>query len=192
VSIDEDNEETVVEGLNTGSPAVNGDGILHTPVSPHLPFPLSGAPALMIAFFPLLTSAPVFLLLLPSGARALSQRAWVHLSRLNLHQFLARHPRPWGLIPFHFLLSPSPNFFHLLLISLLSSRLFLLLSTSSHYFLRFLRHFTLFFFTFVKLDSSVTCPFLAHITCHYVSLCRFLISLPPPSLLFSSATGEST
>ena len=28
--------------------------------------------------------------------------------------------------------------------------------------------------------------------CHYVSLCRFLIFLSPPSFLFPSATGEST
>jgi len=60
----------------------------------------------------------------------------------------------------------------------------------------FLHHCTLFFFTFVKSHSasrtSVPCPFLADITCHYVSLCRSLISVPPPSLLFPSATREST
>ena len=39
---------------------------------------------------------------------------------------------------------------------------------------------------------SMSCPFLADIACHYVSLCRSLISLPLPSLLFPSATGEST
>ena len=41
-------------------------------------------------------------------------------------------------------------------------------------------------------QCSVLCPFLADIACHYVSLCRSLISLPPPSLLFPSVTGEST
>jgi len=198
-----------------------------------LPFPLLGArtrllpsrlPALMMAFFPLLTSPTVFLPLLPSGARALSPRAWVRLNRILLHPFLVRHPRPLGRIPFPFLPSPLPSFLHLLLISLLSSRLFLFLPPgSSHPCLRFLRHFTLFFFTFVKSHSgwiaprsgngarlqisthslpcsrrttgphcSVPCPFLADIACHYVSLCRSLISLVPPSLLFPSATGEST
>jgi len=166
-----------------------------------LPFPLLGAqtrllpsrlPALMMAFFPLLTSPPVFLLLLPSGARALSPRAWVRLNRLLLHSFLVCHPRPLGRIPFPFLPSPLPSFLHLLLISLLSSRLFLFLHPSSHPCLRFLRHFTLFFFTFVKSHSSVPCPFLADIARHYMSLCRSLMSFPPPSLLFPSGTGEST
>ena len=41
-------------------------------------------------------------------------------------------------------------------------------------------------------QCSVPCPFLADISCHYVSLCRSLIFLPPPSFLFPSATGEST
>ena len=41
-------------------------------------------------------------------------------------------------------------------------------------------------------QCSVTCPFLTDIACHYVSLCRSLIFLPPPSFLFPSATGEST
>jgi len=39
---------------------------------------------------------------------------------------------------------------------------------------------------------SASCPFFADIACHYVSLCTSLISLPSPSLLFPSATGEST
>ena len=41
-------------------------------------------------------------------------------------------------------------------------------------------------------QCSVTCPFLTDIACHYVSLCRSLICLPPPSFLVPSATGEST
>jgi len=44
---------------------------------------------------------------------------------------------------------------------------------------------------FVK-SHNVLCPFLADIACHYVSLRRSLIFLPPPSCLFPSATGEST
>jgi len=68
-----------------------------------LPFSLSGArtricpsrlPALTMAFFPLLTCPPVFLPLLPSGARTLSPRARVCLNRLLLHLFLARLTRP--------------------------------------------------------------------------------------------------
>ena len=66
-----------------------------------LPFPLLGArtrllpsrlPALMMAFFPLLTSPPIFLPLLPSGARALFPRALVRLNRLLLPLLLVRHP----------------------------------------------------------------------------------------------------
>jgi len=134
-----------------------------------VPFPFSGArihtlplrlPSLMMAFFQLLTSPPVFLPLLPSGARALSPRARVHLNRLLLHPFLARHTRPLGRIPFPFLHSPLPSFLHLLLIRLLSSRLFLFLLPSSHPCLRYLRHFTLFFFIFVK-SQSVLCHVLS-------------------------------
>jgi len=124
-----------------------------------LPFPLLGArtrllpsrlPTLMMTFFPLLTSPPVFLPLLPSGARALFPRAWVRLNRLLLHPLIVCHPRPLGRIPFPFLPCPLPSFLHLLLIHLLSLRLFLFLPPPCHPCLRFLRHFTLFFFTFVK------------------------------------------
>ena len=68
-----------------------------------LPFPLLGArtrllpsrlPALMMAFFPLLTSPPVFLPFLPSGARTLFPRTRVRLNRLLLCPLLVRHPRP--------------------------------------------------------------------------------------------------
>ena len=134
-----------------------------------LPFPLLGAwtrilpshlPALMMAFFPLLTSPPVFLPLLPSGAQALFPRARVRLNRLLLHLLFVRHPRPLGCIPVPFLPCPLPSFLHLLLIHLLSSRLFLFLPPPYHPCLRFLRHFTLFFFTFVK-SHSVLCLVLS-------------------------------
>ena len=68
-----------------------------------LPFSLLGArtrllpsrlPALMMAFFPLLASPPVFLPFLPSGARALFPCARVRLNRLLLRRLLVRHPRP--------------------------------------------------------------------------------------------------
>jgi len=101
-----------------------------------LPFPLLGPrtrllhsrlPDLMMAIFPLLTSPPIFLPLLPSGAWALFPRARVRLNRFLLHPLLVRHPRPLGRIPFPFLPCPLPSFLHLLLIHLLSSRLFLFL-----------------------------------------------------------------
>ena len=41
-------------------------------------------------------------------------------------------------------------------------------------------------------QCSAPCPFLTDIACHYVPLCRSLIFLPPPSVLFPSATWEST
>jgi len=114
--------------------------------------------ALMMAFFPLLPSTPVFLPLIPSGARALPPRAWVRLRRLLLHSFLVRHPRPLGRIPFPFLPYPLHIFLHLLRISLLFSRLFLFLLPSSPPYPRFSRHFTLFCFTIVKSHS-----FLCHV-----------------------------
>ena len=166
----------IFEGQNTGSQAVTGNGscTLLFPLAflILLPFPLLGArtrllpsrlPALMMAFFPLLTSPPVFLPLLPSGARALSPRARVRLSRLLVHPFLVRHHRPLGRIPCPFLPSPLPSFIHLLLIRLLSSRLFLFLPPPSHPCLRFSHHFTHFFFTFVK-SHNVLCHVLFKLT----------------------------
>jgi len=162
----------IFAGQNTGSPAVKGNGILHTPVPLAflilLPFPLLGGrtrilpsrlPALMTAFFLLLTSPPVFLPLLPSGAGALFPRARVRLNRLLLHPFLVRHPRPLGRIPFPFLPPPLPRFLHLLLTRLLSSRLLLFLPLHSHLYLCFWRHFALFFFTFVKSHSFCAMSF---------------------------------
>ena len=82
-----------------------------------LPFSLLGArtrllpsclPTLMTAFFPLLTSPPVFLPFLPSGARDFFPCARVRLNRLHLRPLFVRHPRPLGRIPFPFLLHPSP------------------------------------------------------------------------------------
>jgi len=93
-----------------------------------------------------------------SGARALPPHARVCLRRLLLHPFLVRRPRPLGRIPFPFLPSPLHIFLHLLLVSLLSSRLFLFLLPSSPPCPRFSRHFTLFFFTIVKSHS-----FLCHV-----------------------------
>jgi len=145
----------------------------------------------MMTFFPVLTSPPVFLPLLPSGARVLFPRARVRLNRLLLRPLLVRHPRPLGRIPFSFLSSPkfSPSSPHpspvLASLPIPSPPLLSLptLLSSLHSLLLNLRQVVQF---------SVSCPFLPDIACHYVSLCRSLIFLPPPSFLFPSATGEST
>jgi len=135
-----------------------------------LPFSFLGArtrllpsrlPALMMAFFPLLTSPPVFLPFLPSGARALFPCVRVRPNRLLLRPLLVRHPQPLERMPFPFLPYPLLSFLHLLLIHLLSSRLSLFLPPHPfHPCLRFLRHFTLFFFTFVK-SHNVLCLVLS-------------------------------
>jgi len=156
-----------------------------------LPDPLLGArtrllpsrlPALMMTFFPLLTSSPIFLPFLPSGAWALFPRARVRLNRLLLRPLLVRDPRPLGRIPFPFLPCPLLSFLHLLLIHLLSSRLFLFLPPPYHPCLCFLRHFTLFFFTFVK-SHNVLCHVLSKLTspvtmCLCVGLSSFFLLLP--------------
>jgi len=83
---------------------------------------------LMMVFFPLLTSPPVSFLLLPSNAQSRPPGARVRLRRLLLHPYLVQHLRhSVGRIPFPFLLSPLPRSLLLLLISLLSSLLFLFL-----------------------------------------------------------------
>ena len=54
VQIDEDVEEEVLAGQNTGSPVVNGEGILHTPVSPCLtPSSSFSGPASFLHVYPL-------------------------------------------------------------------------------------------------------------------------------------------
>jgi len=158
-----------------------------------VPFPLSGArtrilssrlPASMMAFSPLPTSPSCFLPLLPAIARAQFLRTRVRLNWILLHPFLTRHTRPLGRIPFPFLPSPLPSFLHLFLILHLSLRLFLFpspplpslpaLFASLHSLLPHLRQVA---------QCCVPCP-LTDIACRYVSLCRFLIFLAPPSLLF--------
>ena len=107
-------------GKNTGSPTVNGDGILPTPVSPLLlPFPLPGArtrvlpsrlPASMMVSSLLLTSPPFFLPLLPAGARALSLRARVRLNNFFYTCFSLVTLDPWDASPFLFSPTLSPVF----------------------------------------------------------------------------------
>jgi len=149
-----------------------------------LPFRLV---AMMMVFFPLLTSQPVFLLILTSGDQDLPTSARVRLRRLLLHPYLVQRLRHLGRIPFPFLPFPLPltRCLHLLLSSLPSSRLLHVVLPSFPPCPRFSRHFTLSFFTSVKSpsvgDLTVPCPILADIACHYVSLCRSLIHLSHPS-----------
>jgi len=142
--------------------------------------------AMMMAFFPLLTSQPVFLLILTSGDQDLPPGARVCLRQLLLHPYLVRFctcilcdafDTPFPSLPFPL---PLPRCLHLLLSSLPSSRLLHLILPSFPPCPRFSRHFTLSFFTFVK-SPTVPCPILADIACHYVSLCRSLIHLLHPS-----------
>ena len=157
----------------TGSPAVKDNDILYTPVSPRLPHSSSFSPFRRSDPPPSFASTrfddgillpPHFSTRLPSPSSFRRSdsfpRVRVRLNRFLVHQFLVRHPRPLGRIPFPFLPSPLPSFLHLLLIRLLSSRLFLFLPHPSHPCLRFLRHLTLFFFTFVK-SYNVLCHVLS-------------------------------
>jgi len=163
VPIDEDSEEAILAGQNTESPAVNSNGILHTPVSPRLPHSSSFSPFRRSDPPPSFTSSrfdddilptPHFSTRLPSPSSLLRSGSSLLRSgppqQASLPPFLVRHPRPLGRIPFPFLPSPLPKFLHLLLIRPLSSRLFLFHLPPSHPCLCFLRHSTLIFFTFVK------------------------------------------
>ena len=174
VTIDEDSEEAIFAVQITGSPAVKGNGILYTPVSPRLahsssflPFRSSDPPPSFTSarvddgILPTLRFSTRLPSLLPSGAWVLFPCARVRLNRLFLGPLFVRHPRPLGRIPFPFLPCPLPNFLHLLFIHLLSSRLFLFLPPHPyHPCLCFLHHFTLFFFTFVK-SHNVLCHVLS-------------------------------
>ena len=127
-------------GQNTGSPAVKGNGILHTPVSPRLPHSSSFSPFRRsnpppsftftrfddgILFTPHFSTR----LLSPSSLRRSGsvptcsgppQQAFsTSISRSS--------PSTLGAHALSFSPVPSPQFFHLLLICLLSSRLFLFL-----------------------------------------------------------------
>jgi len=131
----------------------------------------------MMVFFALLTFPPVFRTILPSGAWALPPGARVRLRKLLLQTYVVRHLRQLGRIPFPFLFSPLPSFLHLLIISLPLSLLFLVLLPSSLPYPRFSRHFTLFFFTFVK-PHSVLCCVLSQLKSPVTQMC---LSVGPSS-----------
>ena len=152
-----------------GSLAVNGDGILNTPISPRLTSSSSFSPFIRsdlkhTRFDDGILPTPHFSTRLPSLSSLRRSGSFPMRSgppqQVSLRPLLVRHPRPLGRIPFPFLPCPLPSFLHLLIIHLLSLRLFLFLPPPYHPCLRFLRHFTLFFFTFVK-SHNVLCHVLS-------------------------------
>ena len=130
----------------------------------------SSLAALVSAFFPLLTSPPVFLLILATGTgnQDLPPGARVRLRRLLRHPYLVRRLQHLGRIPFPFPPFPLPRCLHLLLSSLPYSRLFQLILPSSPPCPRFSRHLTLFFCTFVK-SPSLLCRVAMSSVCSTVS-----------------------
>jgi len=205
VPIDEDSEEAILAGQNTGSPVINGNGILHTPVSPRLPYSSSFSRFRRSDPPPSVTSSrfddgipptPHFSTRLPSPSSL--RRSGSSLLRSSPPQQASStpvsrsSPSTLGAHPLTFSPLPSPQFspssphpspvlaclpiplppvpsLSALLVSLHS----LLLRLPSRQ----------------VAQCSLPCPFLVDIACHYVSLCRSLISLPSPSLQFPSATG---
>jgi len=206
VPIDEDSEEAIFVGQNTGSSAVKGNGILHTPVSPRLPhsssfspFRRSDPPSSFTStrFDDGILPTPHFSTRRPPPSSL--RRLGSFPTRSDLSQQASSTPvsrsspftlgvHPLAFSPLHspqFSPSsphPSPVLVSLPIPSPLLPSLPALLA-SLHSLLLYLRQVA---------QCSVSCPFLADIACNYVSLCRSLIFLPPPSLLYPSATGEST
>jgi len=163
------------------------------PTSPPVPLFLLGArtrllpyrlAALMMAFFLLHPSPPVLPLILASGDQDLPPGDRVRLSWLLLHPYLVRRHRHFGRIPFPFLPFPLPRCLHLLLSSLLPSRLFQFLLPSPPPCPRFSHYFTLFFSP--SSSRPVLCRVLSSLTlpvtmCLCVGL-SFPIHLPPYTL----------
>jgi len=206
VLIDEDSEETIFAVQNTGSPVVKDNDILQPPVSPRLDHSFSFSSFRRLDTPPSFTSTrfdnfvlptPHFSTRLPfpsSVRRSVSYPTRSGPPQQASSTPVARSsPSTLGVHPLSFSPLPSPQF-----------------SPSSPHPSPVLASFpipppplpslpTL----LASLDSlllhlcqvaqcSVPCPFLTDIACHYVSLCRSPIFLPPPSFLFPSATGEST
>jgi len=205
VPIDEDSEEAIFAGQNTGSPAVKGNGILHTPVSLRLPHSSSFSPFrrsdpplsfTSTRFDDGILPTPHFSTRLPSPYSLRRSGSFPMRSgppqQASFTPISRSSPSTLGAHPLSFSSLPSPQFSPSsphpspVLASLpippppLPSLPTLLASLNS--LLLHLRQVA---------QCSVSCPFLADIACHYVSLCRSLI-FPPPSFLFPSATGEST
>jgi len=204
VLIDEDSEEAIFAVQKTGSPAVKDNGIQHTPVSPRLPYSSSFFPVRRSDPPPSFTSTrfdddilptPHFSTRLPSLSSL--RRSGSFPTRSGPPQqvsstpvarsspsTLGGHPLSFSSLPSsQFSPSsphPSPVLASLPIPSPPLSSLPTLLA-SLHSLLLHLRQVA---------QCSVGIP--SDIACHYVSLCRSLIFLLPPSFLFPSATGEST
>ena len=151
----------------------------------------SRLPTLMTAFFPLLTSPPVFLPLSPLRRSGSFPMRLGPSEQASSTPVVRSSPSTLGANPLSFSSLPSPQFspssLHpspvLASLPIPSPPSLPTLLASLHSLLLHLRQVA---------QCSVPCPFLTDIACHYVSLCRSLIFLPPPSVLFPSATGEST
>ena len=207
VPIDEDSEEAIFAVQKTGSPPVKDNGILYTPVPPHLPHSSSFLPFRSSDPPPSFTSTrvdddilptPHFSTRLPflsplrrSGSFPMrsgppQQDSSTPIVRSSLST-LGAHPLSFSSLPWsQFSPSsphPSPVLASLPIPSPSPLPSLPTILVSLHSLLLHLRQVA---------QCSVTCPFLTDIACHYVSLCRSLIFLPPPFFLFPSATGEST
>jgi len=173
VPIKEDGEDAVLAGQNTGLPAVNGDGILPTPISPRHNPSSSFPPFRRSDPHPSFTSdrfddgilpTPHFSTLLaspsfhrrsgsfPTRSGPPQQASSTPVSRSS-HLTLGVHPLSFSPLPSS---QFSPSSLHLS--PVLASRP--IPPPPSHPCLRFLRHFTLFFFTFVK-SHNVLCHVLS-------------------------------
>jgi len=197
--------ENSQEVENTGSPPVKDNGILYTPVSPRRvhsssfsPFGRSDPPPSFTStrFDDGILPTPHFSTRLPSPSSL--RRSGSFPTRSGPPQqdsstpVVGSSPSTLKAYPLSFSSLPSPQFSPssphpspvLASLPIPSSPLsFVMLLASLHSLLLHLRQVA---------QCSVLCPFLADIVCHYVSLCRSLVFLPPPSFLFPSATGEST
>jgi len=205
--INEDSEEAIFAVQNTGSPTVKGNDILHTPDSPRLPHSSSFSPLRRSDPPPSFTSTrfddgilptPHFSTCLPSPSSLRRSDSFPTRSgppqQASSTPIVRSSPSTLGAHPLSFQVSslsspqfspssphPSPVLASLPIPPPPLPSLPTLLA-SLHSLLLHLRQVA---------QCSVACPFLADIACHYVSLCRSLIFLPPPSFLFPSATGES-
>jgi len=204
--IDKDSEEAIFAVQNTGSPAVKGNSILRTPVFPRLahsssfsPFRRSDPPPSFTStrFDDDILPTPHFSTRLPSPSSLRCLGSFPMRSgppqQASSTPVARSSPLTLGVHPLSFSSLPSPQFSPssphpspvLASLPIPSTPLPSLptLLASLYSLLLHLRQVA---------QCSVPCPFLADIACHYVSLCRSLIVLSPPSFLFPSATGEST
>jgi len=166
VPINEDSEEAIFAVQKTGSPVVKGNDILHTPVSPHLAHSSFFSPFRSSDSQPSFTSTRFDDGILPTPHFSTHLLSLSSLRRSGSFPTRSGPPQQASSTPVA-RSSPSTLGAHPLSFSSLPSPQF-------------------------SPSSPHPSPFLADIACHYVSLCRSLIFLPPPSLLFPSATGEST